>query len=414
MKNLIPLLALIILTAFNAVSAQNGIVRTYYDDGVIESEIAYVNDILDGTSVFYYPNGNVREEIPFSFGKVNGVRKKYFQNGLLKEEKNLREGVLDGLTKLYHENGALKEALNYESGKLIKRIEVPFDSSFSAPLEMYLAGNRQYKISQDANIVSDADISPIPLNGMKEVENNLVYPPVSENEKKEGIVTLSVKIDTAGRASNPEIVKGLSEDYNKSAAEAVLKTKFLPGKRENKPVESRIVLNVEFKRTDQIAQLMATEQRAKEIVVPENKIIDVPVKKEESAIQASNKPEIKKEDVKPAEPVEQNRNAVNTRIEEQTPSENKPYPVGGIERIIARMQIPSKAVELKLEGEIIFQIEVDKYGVVRDTKLVKGLGSGADEAVEVAILESPFRPAREEGKTVRGEITLKIPFSYKK
>lgn len=400
--------------AMTATPGQNGIVRTYFDDGTIESEIAYVNDILDGLSVFYFPNGNVREEIPFSYGKINGVQRKYFTNGLLKEERNIREGVLDGLTKVFHENGALKEALNYEQGKLTKKIEVAFDSSYTAPLELYLAGNRQYKMSQEANIVSDAEISPIPLNGVKEIENNLTYPPGSENERLEGIVTLSVKIDSSGNASNPEIVKGLNEAYNKSAADAVLKTRFLPGKKENRPVESKIVLNVEFKRTDQIAKLQEREQRAKEIIVPIEKAVDIPVRKEETVQQVIVKSEEKKEVKKPVETAAQIKVSETVKTEEQVPAESTPYPVGGIERIVARMRIPSKAVELRLEGEVVFRVGVDKYGVVRDTRLIKGIGNGADEAVEIAIMDSPFRPAKEEGKPVSGEITLKIPFSYKK
>lgn len=402
---------LLILAIPADLSAQNGIVRTYYDDGTIESEISYINDILDGISLFYYPNGNLREEIPFSYGKVNGIHRKYFQNGLIREERNLKEGILDGLDKIFHENGALKEALNYENGKLLKRISVPFDSTFTPPLDAYLAGNRQYKLSKEADIVSDAEICPIPINGIKEIQNNLVYPKETDQSSAEGKVTLSVKIDTLGNATALEVIKSLKKEYDLAAIKAVEKTRFLPGKKENKIVESKIVLNIEFKNENKVALFQEKEIKAKEII-PLVQKTEIQVSKEVIPVSAAKQEtKTEPEPVKKAEPAKKTPLVIT---EEKIPGDDTPFPIGGIERVIARMTIPKMAVELKIEGEVIFMVEVDKYGVVRDTKLIKGLGNGIDEAVEIAILDSPFKAAKIEGKQVAGEVVLKIPFIYKK
>jgi TonB family protein len=395
------------------ISAQNGVVKTYFDDGAVESEISYINDVLDGISIFYYPNGNVKEEIPFSLGKVSGPRRYYYPNGLLKEEKNLSYGVMDGLSKLYYENGALKSALNYENGKLLKKITVPYDSSYSAPLELYLAGNRQYKLSKEANIVSDVEICPVPVNGIKEIQNNLVYP----KETVEGIVTLSVKIDSTGKAGNAEIIKSLNKECDLAAINAVEKTKFLPGKNGNKIVEAKIAVNVEFKAETKPevtpAFVQKVEKEAEQLLIPLERKTDVnekPVEKTKPAPPA----EIKTIPPKETPIKEEKKKVVLAAKEEENISEAIPYPVGGIERILARTtSIPQKAIEQKIEGEVIFKVEVDKYGVVRDTKLIKGLGNGIDEAIEVGILDSPFRPAKINGQAVKGEVTLKIQFRYK-
>jgi TonB family protein len=399
-------------------NAQNGVVKTYYDDGAIESEISYVNDILDGVTIYYFQNGNVKEEIPFSLGKVNGPHRVYYSNGLLREEKNMAYGVMDGLSKIYHENGALKEALNYENGKLIKKIIVAYDSTYSAPLELYLAGNRQYKLSKEANIVSDAEICPVPVNGIKEIQKNLVYPKEAKQNRIEGTVTLSVKIDSTGKANGAEIVKSLTKECDLAAVSAVEKTKFLPGKKGNKAVESKIVVNVDFKVEDKPVStpslVQKVEREAVQLAAPPEWKADLKEKKEEQA-----KP-VAAAEIKTAVPQETPVKEIKKELilsgsEQGNIPGNIPYPVGGIERILARTTtVPKKAIEQKIEGEVIFKIEVDKYGVVRDTKLIKGLGNGIDEAIEVGILDSPFKPALVNGQAVKGEVTLKIQFTYKK
>lgn len=392
----------IVLIYSVTVKAQNGIVRTYYDDGVIESELSYINDILDGISVFYYPNGNIREEISLSYGKAHGPHRKYFPNGLIKEDRSLKDGILDGLTKIYFENGALKQVLSYDNGLLIKKIDVPFDPSYSAPIESFLAGNRQYKISKEANIVSDVEISPVPMNGIKEIQDNLVYPADAAAKRIEGVVTLSVLVDSTGKVTASEVLKSLNQECDMAAVASVANTKFLPGKSANKAVNSKIILNVTFKLEDKVIAKVEDIQKIRkdieQIARPAEKVIEQEKKPEKKAI------EIPKEnvvaDAKKTEPA----NNANT----------DPAPIGGVARILARTRIPAKAIELKIEGEVTVKVEVDKYGVVRDSKIIKGLGNGVDEAIEVAIFDSPFKPGKIDGETVKATVVLNIPFTYKK
>lgn len=397
--------------------AQNGIVRTYYDDGNIESELSYINDILDGISVFYYPNGNIREEIMLSYGKVNGVHKKFYPSGLIKEERSKKDGVMDGITKIYFENGALKQVLNYENGYLIKKIDVPFDPAYSAPIESFLAGNKQYKLSKESNIVSDSDISPIPVNGIKDIQDNLVYPQEAVNRRTEGIVTLSVKIDTTGKAGEFEVVKSLDKECDQAAITAIEKTKFLPGKNANRPVNSKIILNVTFKLEDKVIAKIDDVQKIRreieEIITPENRIIE-PAKEVSKDL---SRPESKKNELSVRnEPKKEEIKNITTPVKEITESvsEAEPRPIGGVERILARTRVPGKAIELKIEGEVSIKVEVDKYGVVRDTRILKGLGYGIDEAIEVAIFDSPFKPGKMNGEPVKSSAVFNIPFTYKK
>ncbi|NOX17643.1 MAG: hypothetical protein GXO87_05100, partial [Chlorobi bacterium] len=53
--------------------------------------------------------------------------------------------------------------------------------------------------------------------------------------------------------------------------------------------------------------------------------------------------------------------------------------------------------------------DIDKYGNVRDTHVIQGLGYGCDEAAEVAILDARFNPGIKNGERVRTSVIIVIP-----
>jgi len=65
-----------------------------------------------------------------------------------------------------------------------------------------------------------------------------------------------------------------------------------------------------------------------------------------------------------------------------------------------RIPYPSEAKEKGIEGPVIVQILVDAAGVVREAKLIRGLGHGLDEAAMAALRGARFRPAESQGKPV--------------
>ena len=45
----------------------------YYENGKIEYEVPFENDMQHGIEKWYYENGNIEYEIPFVKGKRHGV-----------------------------------------------------------------------------------------------------------------------------------------------------------------------------------------------------------------------------------------------------------------------------------------------------------------------------------------------------
>ena len=87
-----------------------------------------------------------------------------------------------------------------------------------------------------------------------------------------------------------------------------------------------------------------------------------------------------------------------------------PEPTGGIESIQKKIIYPSEARRDKVEGKVIVKVFVDEAGSVRRAEIVKGIGSGCDEAAIAAVRNSRFRPGKMNGKVVKVQLAISLVF----
>lgn len=90
--------------------------------------------------------------------------------------------------------------------------------------------------------------------------------------------------------------------------------------------------------------------------------------------------------------------------------EEPPQPIGGLAAIQNKIVYPNAAKRLGIEGKVIIQAIVDENGNVAKAKVIKGIGSGCDEAALDAVKSSKFTPGKQRGKNVRVQITIPIVF----
>ena len=69
-----------------SVNAQNDVVKTYYSNGNLKSEIPAPIANTKTIAKEYHENGNLKTEIPFTGIFINGVSKVYFESGKLQLE----------------------------------------------------------------------------------------------------------------------------------------------------------------------------------------------------------------------------------------------------------------------------------------------------------------------------------------
>jgi antitoxin component YwqK of YwqJK toxin-antitoxin module len=121
-----------------------GIHRTYYDSGVLRSEVFvnagkkegiyksyvdsnleqlreevnFINDIRNGIFKSYHSDGKIWQEGIYINNKRNGIYKTYYKNGKLATEVNYIDDKMNGIYKTYDWNGQLDKEVNYIDGKL--------------------------------------------------------------------------------------------------------------------------------------------------------------------------------------------------------------------------------------------------------------------------------------------------------
>ena len=98
--------------------------------------------------------------------------------------------------------------------------------------------------------------------------------------------------------------------------------------------------------------------------------------------------------------------------------ERQPEFEGGTKALLAFVQknlkYPAAAARANVEGRVFIQFVVDKTGLVKDSKILKGLGFGCnEEALRIMKLMPKWKPGKQSGKTVAVRYNLPIQFQLK-
>jgi TonB family protein len=99
-----------------------------------------------------------------------------------------------------------------------------------------------------------------------------------------------------------------------------------------------------------------------------------------------------------------------------TEKEEAPVPSGGLEsfyKFVGKtLKYPSKARRMGQEGKVFVEFAVHQDGVVRDVKVIKGIGEECDdEAARVIALSPKWTPGLQRGVPVKTRMVLPLTFS---
>lgn len=93
----------------------------------------------------------------------------------------------------------------------------------------------------------ELDKIPFPVGGIEQIAKNINYPPYAKENKLEGDVFIKAVISEEGNVLSTEIIKSLETECDNAAADAIKKTKFTPGIKNGKAVESQVTIPIRFK-----------------------------------------------------------------------------------------------------------------------------------------------------------------------
>jgi protein TonB len=89
---------------------------------------------------------------------------------------------------------------------------------------------------------------PAPIGGLKSIQDKIIYPEIAKRAGIEGKVFVRAFVDETGTVTSAEIVKGIGAGCDEAALDAVLNTKFSPGKQRGKPIKVQVTIPILFKR----------------------------------------------------------------------------------------------------------------------------------------------------------------------
>ncbi len=88
---------------------------------------------------------------------------------------------------------------------------------------------------------------PQPIGGLQGILEKISYPEIAKRAGVEGKVFIRAFVDETGTVVNAEVVKGIGAGCDEAALEAILKTKFTPGKQRGKPIKVQVTVPVLFR-----------------------------------------------------------------------------------------------------------------------------------------------------------------------
>jgi TonB family protein len=90
--------------------------------------------------------------------------------------------------------------------------------------------------------------------------------------------------------------------------------------------------------------------------------------------------------------------------------EEPPIPIGGIETIQKNVKYPEIAKRAGIEGRVFIKAFINENGDVVKAEVLKGIGSGCDEAALKAVMVTKFKPGMQRGKPVKTQVAIPIIF----
>ena len=91
--------------------------KEYYENGKLQYDLKYKDNVLDGISYGYYATGNVKIEIEFKDGKKDGWSRSYFKNGDKQNDSWNKNDETDSIDIDYYTKGRVNSITHYKKGK---------------------------------------------------------------------------------------------------------------------------------------------------------------------------------------------------------------------------------------------------------------------------------------------------------
>jgi len=124
----------------------------------------------------------------------------------------------------------------------IEDTEIDFEAEIEAP-----PPPPKDEIEEEPTYFVAVEEMPAPIGGIKAIQEKIIYPEIAKRAGVEGKVYVLAFVNEQGEVTKAQIIKGIGAGCDEAALDAVLKTKFTPGKQRGKPVKVQVSIPIIFK-----------------------------------------------------------------------------------------------------------------------------------------------------------------------
>lgn len=124
--------------------------------------------------------------------------------------------------------------------------EIEINVNLTAPPELDKPSNRIVEEELDVPFFA-VEVKPEIIGGLESLLKNIHYTEIARRAQIEGRVTIGFVVNKSGDVENATVLKGISEELDMIALDAVKKAKFTPGLQRGKPVKVSMVIPIIFK-----------------------------------------------------------------------------------------------------------------------------------------------------------------------
>lgn len=125
----------------------------------------------------------------------------------------------------------------------IEDTEIDFEAEMEAPPPPPV----EKKVEEEPTYFVAVEEMPAPIGGIQGIQSKIIYPEIAKRAGVEGKVYVLAFVDETGTVTKAQVIKGIGAGCDEAALDAVLKTKFTPGKQRGKPVKVQVSIPIIFK-----------------------------------------------------------------------------------------------------------------------------------------------------------------------
>ncbi|WMX13293.1 MULTISPECIES: energy transducer TonB [unclassified Aureispira] len=224
----------------------HGSYMSWSDDGLKTSEGNYKNNYKEGIWKFY-SYGKLYSEGIYTKGEKQGLWKYYYQNGKVESElywkDDLREGAFVEYDTLgmvvnegmYKADSIIQQTLEVEEAELSENDVIVDEMPRFPGCEAEEGDHKAKKKCADQKL-------------LKFIYSNIQYPSFARENAAEGMVVISFTVMEDGRIVDVRAIRGICEPLEKECLRLVrLMPQWIPGRQNGKEVRVKYNLPVRFK-----------------------------------------------------------------------------------------------------------------------------------------------------------------------